>query len=111
MNQQIIAIAQQLEAEGIKWDFADYVVQTLRIRASSLHEAVDPYLLLTAAYGDIGAVIMTANDKLVYYYWEGLGGARGKDRDWLSTSAFIDEFDRFILLWHLDTPNPNPYFE
>lgn len=80
MNQQIIAIAQQLEAEGIKWDFADYVVQTLRIRASSLHEAVDPYLLLTAAYGDIGAVIMTANDKLVYYYWEGLGGARGKDR-------------------------------
>jgi hypothetical protein len=110
MNHKIIAIADELEAEGIKHEICDYIGTNLRIKTSNAMNAANPYLLLTDLSGDIGAVIQSVSDKPVYYYWEGLGGARSSDREWLSSSEFLEEFDRFVLRWHLDTPIPNPYF-
>jgi hypothetical protein len=107
---KIITIADELEAAGIKHDICDYIGTNLKIKISNARNAENPYLYLTDLSGDIGAVITTVNDKPVYYYWEGLGGARSSDREWRSTSEFIDEFDRFVLRWHLDTFTPNPYF-
>jgi hypothetical protein len=104
---KIIELSLQLDAAGIKHDICDYIGTNLKIKTAN---AENPYLYLTDLSGDIGAVIMTVDDKPVYYYWEGLGGARSSDREWRSTSEFIDEFDLFVLRWHLDTFTPNPYF-
>jgi hypothetical protein len=111
MNQKIITIANELEAAGIKHEIADYIGSNLRIKTSDARNATNPYLLLSDLSGDIGAVILTVNEKTIYYFWESLGGSRSKDREFISTSEFIDEFDRFIIRWHLDTFMPNPYFD
>jgi hypothetical protein len=109
-NQQIITISDELGAVGINHDVCDYIGRNLKIKTSNARDAEDPYLYLTDLSGDIGAVITTVSDKPIYYYWEALGGSRSKDREFVSTAEFLEEFDRFVLRWHLDTFIPNPYF-
>jgi hypothetical protein len=99
---RIPQIAQELDMAEIAYELDD--------RTDGVSQPADTYLRLKDHTGDTGAIILAKGDKLVYYFWEALAGCHTKDYEFVSTSEFLGEFDRFILTFYRDTVTPNPYF-
>ena len=98
----ILRIADEIDDMGV-----DYAIDT---RIDGVKGATPPYLRLRDHPRDSGMIIQLRDDKLVYWFWDGLGGAHSKDFEFISTKETIAEFDRFIATFYKDTFMPNPYF-
>ncbi len=99
---RIPQLTQELDTAEIAYELDD--------RTDGVSDPTNPYLRLKDHTGDTGAIILARGDKLVYYFWEALGGGHTKDYEFISTAEFLTEFDRFILTFYKDTFMPNPYF-